>query len=199
MDNEEYLKLLQNSYDSLKDFSINDNRLILHLDKEYKIHLTYTKLSDLDPDLFLLKPKDILHIIYMLELLPKNNLNDNEIKFINDYTKYYLEMSTLSLDNNQIDQKLVWGFDIPIYSSYDPNYIHTPCSKIIQELLNKHIDEIENNFSNTPRLVLTNPNFKIEQEFDPVESFEKAGFTTLFLIAGAIISTCIYIIYFIVH
>lgn len=196
MENVLFLKQLQNSYDSLKYFSITNNRLILHLDKDYIIPLIHTKLINLNPNLFLLTPQDIFHIIYMLELLYKTNLNDSEIKFIENYTNKYLKMNDLAIENNQIDKNMVWCFSIPIYSSYDPIYIENPCSKIIQKLLNNHTEEIENSKGLHPKLILSNTNFQIAED-DNLANFEKAGFTTLFLITGAVVATCIYIIYFI--
>ena len=133
----------------------------------------------------------------MLELLPKSNLTDKEILFIETYTNKYLKLNDTAIENNNIDNNLVWCFSIPIYSSYDPNYINSETSSIIQKIINEHSNNIENSKSNHPRLVLTNPQFQVIKEEDNLANIEKAGFTTIFIIAGAIISTCIYIIYFI--
>ena len=200
MENEVFLKQMQNFYDSLKSFSIIDNKLIFHHNKEYKFNLTYTKLANLNRNLFLLNSLDIFHIIYMLELLPKTNLTDEEILFVESYTKKYLKLNDLALENDKIDKNVVWGFSIPIFSSYDKEYLDSPCSKTIQRIIINHSKDIENSQDKHPRLVLTNPNFLQNEENDNnLANIEKAGFTTLFLIASAISATCLYIIYFIAN
>lgn len=198
MENEIFLKQMQNYYESLKFFSISDGKLILHSDIDYKIHLDYTNLSSLNPNLFLLSPIDIFHIIYMLELLHNQNLKENEIAFIQSYANKYLKLNDLAIENNGVDGNLVWCFSIPIYSSYDPEFLNNPCSSIIQKIINSHSENLENGRDNHPRLVLTNPKFQVNEDQN-VEKFEKAGFTTLFLIAGAITITCLYIIYFVIN
>ena len=198
MENDIFLKQLQNSYESLKYFSILDNSLILHLDKEYKIYLNHINLKDLNPNLFLLKPQEILHILYMLELLYQTNLKESEISFIESYTNKYLSLNDQALEQNEADNNLVWCFSIPIYTSYDPTFINSEASTLIRKIINNHSIEIENSKGNHPKLVLTNPQFEIIKEEDNIGSIEKAGFAAIFLIAGAITATCLYIIYFIV-
>ena len=66
MNNELFLKQMKNNYDSLKNFEIINDRLILKLESIFMINLISTKLYTLNPNLFLLEPKEIFQIIYML-------------------------------------------------------------------------------------------------------------------------------------
>jgi len=202
MNNSEYLLQLQNSYESLKNFSINDNKLYFKTDKMCMITLNNVNLSSLNPNIFLLKPEEIFHILYAIELLPNNNITNEEEEFLKNYTQRYLKINDRALQENDVDTNLLSSLSIPIYLSSDPYYEQYPSSKLIQNILNIHNEDLENGRGNHKRLVLelhSNPNFIQEFEEDNIRNFEKAGFTTLLLIASTVIATCSYIIYFIIN
>lgn len=198
MNNEIYLNQMKNTYESLRYFSIEGNLLVLKLETTYKIPFTNVNLTTLNQNLFTLDPSEIFHILYMLQLLPQKEISTQEEAFINQYVTRYLKLNDMALTESNLDTNLIWGLSIPIYSSYDPEYINNPGCQIIQNTINNHSEEIENSKGKHPRLVLTNPNF--EQTYDEVEltSFEKAGFTTLLLIWSTVAATCAYIAYFII-
>ena len=203
MDNKEFIFQMQNQYESLKHFSIKDNNLILNKDGIYSIPLNSVVFANLNPNLFLLDAKEIFHIIRMLELLPKKELNYNEMAFINQYVNRYIKLNDMALTESNIDNNLIIGLNIPIYLSYDTEYEFNPCSIMIQKILVKHSEEIEkmegNSKDSQKRLVLTpnNPNFIQIYEEDKIHNFEKAGFVSLLLITSTIAATCVYIAYFI--
>lgn len=202
MNNVDFIFEYQNMYESLKYFSIQNNKLILHTIEEFTIPFTNVILSNLNPSIFLLKPEEILHILYALELLPKENLSESEIEFIKGYTERYLKLNDRALQESDIDQNLIYSLGIPIYLASDPIYENYPSCNIIQNALNLHNEELENGRGKQKRLVLelnSNPNFIQEIPEDNLHNFEKAGFATLFLISSAVIATCSYIIYFIVN
>ena len=197
MDNKLYIEQMKNYYDSLKYFNIENNKLILNYNGYYKIPLIYTNLQLLNTNLFILNPIEIFQIIYMLELLNKNNLKQNEIDFINNYTKKYLTLKNNNIIENNTDyDNRIWCLSMPVYRSYDEKYINNEGSKIIQNIIQENNKEIENGHSKEPKLVLKNPNFALIEEESTFENFKNAGFTTLMLIVSAIISTLTYIIFF---
>lgn len=198
MNNEIFLNQMKNLYESLNYFSFEGNILVLNYNGIYKIPFNNVQLSNIDPNLFLLSPNEIFHILRMLELLPKKELNQDEIDFAIQYVNRYLTMNDLSLEKDDIDKNKVWCFSIPIYSSYYPEYINNPISNIIQNIINNHSNEIENSKGNHPRLVLTNPNFEQVSTTDYMTDLGKAGFTTLIIIATAVVSTILYIANFII-
>ena len=204
MNNEVILKNLQTSYDSLKYFNIKNN-ILYFKDGEniYTLPLQSTNLIALSSNLFLLKPRDIYRIIFLLELLNKDSLTENDIEFIRQYTNKYLKLETMRLENQTIDENEVNCLSIPIYTSYDPKYIDKPASIIINELLNNHSQEIESGKSNVQTLALRPnniPNTIIREDFEdsPLNDFGKAGFTTIILIVGAVVLTSLYIAFFII-
>lgn len=197
MDNKLYIEQMKNYYDSLKYFNVENNKLILNYNGYYKIPLIYTNLQLLNTNLFILNPIEIFQIIYMLELLNKNNLKQNEIDFINNYTKKYLTLkNNNTIENNTDYDNRIWCLSMPVYRSYDEKYINNEGSKIIQNIIQENNKEIENGHSKEPKLVLKNPNFALIEEESNFENFKNAGFTTLMLIVSAIISTLTYIIFF---
>ena len=155
MNNELFLIQMANQFDSLKYFKIENNTLILNFNGLYKIPFTNVSFANLNPNLFLLNPNEIFHILYMLELLPKNSLNDNEKNFINSYVNRYLSLNDLALENKEIDTNLVWCLSIPIYTSYDPENLDKESSKLIQDIVNNHSELVANSKGNHQKLVLT--------------------------------------------
>lgn len=198
MNNEIYLNQLKNTYESLRYFSIEGDLLILKLETTYKIPFTNVSLINLNHNLFVLDPSEIFHILYMLQLLPKQEITKEEENFIAQYVNRYLKLNDIALTEANLDTNLIWGLSIPIYSSYDPECINNPCCKIIQNIINNHSEEIENSKGKHPRLVLTNPKFENTTNDVELTPFEKAGFTTLLLIWSTVAATCAYIAYFII-
>jgi len=201
MNNIDFIFENQNQYDSLKFLSIKDNKLILNKDGIFMIPFSNVQLTNLNPNIFLLDPKELFHTLYMLELLPKNDINQNEEIFIKSYTERYLKLNDRALQESDINQDFVTYIGTPITLSYDPLYENLPCSKIIKNILDTHNNELENGRSNQKKLILIpnqNPNFIQELPEDNIRNFEKAGFSTLLLIGSAVALTCIYIAYFII-
>lgn len=199
MNNKAYLNQMKNTYASLRYFSIEDNYLILALDRDYKIPISNINLSSLNQNLFILEPSEIFHIIYTLQLLPQSEITQDEEIFIKQYVTRYLKLNDMALTESNLDTNLIWGLSIPIYSSYDPECINNPSCQIIHNMINNHSEEIENNKGKHPRLVLTNPNFESTSNEVELTSFEKAGFTTMLIIWSTVAATCAYIAYFFVH
>ena len=200
MENKIFLEQMKNYFDSLKYFDIQDNFLILHTDKIYRIPIFHTYLSQLEQNIFLLHPIEIIQIIYLLELFYKTTLSEIEKDFIKNYTNKYLSLSENSTNGNDINQNRLWCLELPINNAYKEEFSEYPCSKLIISLIDKHLEEINSGLGKSPKLVLIkndNPNFLIEEEYDELKTFEKAGFTTILLILSSIISTCLYIAYFI--
>ena len=201
MDNKIFLEQMKLYYDSLKYFEIQDNYLILKLNKTFKIPLKHINLSYLDQNIFNLSPAEIFQFIYVSELLYKENLEEHEIEFIISYTKRYLELSDTIKNNEDTNSIKVWCLEMPINSAYKEEFIEMPASKIIIAEIDKHSEEMNSGLGKNPILKLVkgeNPNFEIEEPIDQVRNFEKAGFTTLFLITSAVAATCMYIAYFII-
>jgi len=201
MDNQTFINQMKYTYESLSYFSIEENNLVLNYEGLHSIPLQYISLATLNQHLYLLNPKEIFNIIYMLELLFKKSLTENEINFINNYTKRYLTMNDLALSNQAIDQILLWGLSIPIYTSYDSNTIITPAKEIIHNTINNHDDQLLNDSSSNtrgPKLTLTKlgaVNYVNDEE--PLKYFGQAGYATLLLIISTVATTCLYIFNFI--
>lgn len=204
MSNEEYFNKIKDMYDSLKNFQINNNILTFFDDITYKISLYNVNLSKLNPNIFLLKPKDIHRLLFILEILPKKNLNDIEKKFIIQYVQKYLKLEHSKLSNEEVNDNEVNCLGIPIYLADDPTYENSECSQIIHTILQNDIKKLENTSisnNNQKRLVLTNPQFKTESNqnnsLEEFSDYTKTGFTTILLIAITVIATCTYLaIYF---
>lgn len=200
MENKIFLEQMKLYYDSLKYFDIQDNFLILQLNKTFRIPLRCVNLSTLDKNIFMLSPVEIFQIIYVSELLYKENLGESEKDFIINYTKKYLELSDNVKTNQNNDLNKLWCLEIPINVAYKDEFFELPGSKIIISEIDRHLEEINSGLGKSPKLVLKkgdNPNFELEESIDQVRNFEKAGFTTLFLITSAVAATCMYIAYFI--
>ncbi len=197
MNNELFISQNKTIYPSLANFSIVNNKLILNLDKTYIIPLTHINLSTINSNIFLLNPIELFQSLYILELLYKNELNNSEITFINNYVKKYLNLNDLILTNQSDENIRVNSLGIPIYTAYNDYFINSPCANEIKNTINSHTEDIEKGGKGM-RLVLSNPNFKGEfEEENSLPYIERAGFTTLFIIFGTSILTIIYIIFFI--
>ncbi len=200
MNNKEFLNTYKSLYDSLKYFYIENNTLKLNYDYTYSLPLDNINLANLNSNVYLLNPKEIYSILYAISLLPKNSLTNEEVNFITQYAKRYLRLNDLALEENEnVDKNLVWCLSIPIYTSYDPNFIELPTSKIIQDMFNNHSNDLENGKGKQMRLVLKNPNVEITENEDNTNYFEKAGFTTIILVVAAIVISTLYITLFILN
>jgi len=200
MENKVFLEQMKLYYDSLKYFSIEDSFLILKLNTIFKIPLRHINLSTLDQSIFTLSPAEIFQLIYVSELLYKEKLTDSEIDFIKSYTKRYLELSDNVKNNENTNTNKIWCLEFPINMAYKDEFLDFPASKIIISEIDKHNEELSSGLGKSPKLVLIkgdNPNFDLEEQVDQIKNFEKAGFTTIFLITSAIAATCMYIAYFI--
>lgn len=205
MNNEDFLKTYQNKYESLRYFTISNNRLILNYNKPSMIPLLYFKFSSLNQNLydriFSLNPNQIFPIIYMFELLYKpTELTPYEEKYIEDYVNSYNELGNAILSNSdESNSNLRDCLGIPIDFSYNSYFTNTYCSQKIHSLIESNIEKSQSGLG--PKLVLSNANFgKFREEdnlLDDVSNLGKAGFTTLILISTSIIATCLYIAFFI--
>lgn len=199
MDNESYLKKLQLSYDSMKYFLLKDNVLYFKNNENiYSLPLTIS-LASLNPNLFINNPINIYRIIYILTLLKKDQINDQEKDFIIDYVKHYLVIEKDRIENKEIDENELMSLSIPIYTSYDPNYNNHPASVLIQEQLNNYANEIESGKSHGQKLVLTNPNIPKTIDDDDLYDLGKAGFGITILIVSTVILTSLYIFFFLLN
>lgn len=197
MDNEAFLNELKKVYQNARYFQLEDNKLILNYNGTFKMNLNNVSLSRLNPNLFLVHPKEIINILYLLELLYKYNLEEKDIMFIDKYVNRYLKLNDNHLDNNEENDDIINGLNIPIYMAYDPYFIEKPASMEIMKIIDNHTEELSSGKNNQKRLVLTkgeNPNFEEEEEINKIEEFEKAGFTALFLIVGTVIATVFFLI-----
>lgn len=205
MNNEVILRNLQVSYDSLKYFIIKNNILYFKDDNNiYSLPLINTNLSLLNTNLYLLKPRDIYRVIFLLELLNKDTLTDNDIEFIRQYTNKYIKLETMRLENQNVNENEATCLSIPIFTSYDSKYLDKPASIIINELLNTHSQEIESGKSNVQTLTLKPkkiPDTIIREDYEdsPLNDFKQAGFTTIILIISTVVLTSLYIAFFIIN
>lgn len=200
MDNKSFLEKNKNKFPNLKYFYINNNSLVLNAQTPYFIPLNYINLSKLPTTIYYLNPIIIYKILYMFEFLHKPNISEKEKKFIEDYTANYFEMNKKAIENNEVNNMELYGFGLPINFSYDEQFKNNPASIIIKNFIDNKENDIENGRESIQKLILSkgqNANFDIEEEFDSIKSFEKAGFTSLLLITSSIISTILYIAYFI--
>lgn len=201
MSNENALKNLKNYYESLQYFSIQNNMLILNSNQTtYVMPLTHINLASLNPSLFLLSPIQIYHVLYMLELLYKENITDVDINFIKSYVNNYLKINKEYLDGNSEYEFLSSMLGIPINLSYDNSFSNSETGVVIQNLMTSYNNDLEGGKSTGKKLVLSNGiTFAQEEDnrIDIYEKYTKAGFATFLLIASTIVATCIYIIFFI--
>lgn len=202
MENKIFLEQMKIYYDSLKYFEIIDGYLSLTFNNNFKIPLRHVSLSTLDQNIFSLPASEIFQIIYMYELLYKEKILENEIDFIKNYIKRYLKLSDEIKNNENNELTRFWCLEFPINNAYKEEFSTLPTSKIIIDEIDKHTEKINSGLGKVPKLILTkgdNPNFEIEEQVNQIRNFEKAGFTTIFLIIGAITATCIFIATFIMN
>lgn len=204
MNNDVVFKSLQQSYDSLRVFDVINNILYFNYNgATYQLPLNIVSLSSLNPDIFLLKPEDIYRIIYLLELLPKDNLTPSDEEFITQYTEKYLKLEQGRIEEREndkgLDDKDILCLSIPINVAYDPRFVDKRASKIIDEILYRHTEEIESGNFKGQKLVRINPNVPREYSLgDEVSDFGKAGFTTILIILSSVLFTGLYIAYFMI-
>ena len=197
MDNETFLNNMKYQYDSLKAFVIKNGNLLLKDNNNIYMIPLNINLSSLNNNIYLLNPRDIYRIIYMIELLSKEKITDDDVNFVNEYVGKYLNLEKKKNANLEVDENEVNSLGIPIYLSDDPKYENSSTSNIIRKILLDDLKEEQSGKTNTPRLVLTSPHFQGSIEEDNLANFEKAGFTTIILIVSAIVATCLYIAFFI--
>ena len=193
MNNELFFNSIKDNYDNLKNFILKNNTLFFYDNEIYMIPLNHITLQNINPNLFLLNSKDIYRIIYMLELLPQKELNEQDKFFVTQYVKKYLELESNKLANESSLEHEIDCLGMPIYFSDDPSLTNTPCSMLIHSVIEDHLNNVKEGKDRGPRLILHNPNFIIPEENNDLEYLEKAGFTTILLIASTVIITCIFL------
>lgn len=202
MDNKTYFNQIKPFYNSLKFFDIKDNYLILNSKQTFILPLIHTNLSQFNKDIFLASPGEIFHILQINELLYKEQLSENEKKYIIDFTQKYLDLKKQNNEENNINTITLWCLEIIISKAFQEEFVNNPASKEITMLIDNNTKDFENGRNTGVKLVLSkgnNQNFEIIEDFDSVKTFEKAGFTTLFLVIITVILTCIFITFFILN
>lgn len=201
MDNNVYLNQIKPLYESLKYFDIKNNCLILSAKQTFIIPLLHTNLSTINKDVFLSSPSEIFHFIQMNELLYKNELTEKELNYIRDFTNRYLKLKNDYSEGLEINNNTLWCFELLISKSFEESFINNPASKEICSVIDNSNKQLESGLGTSMRLVLVkdgNNNFETVEEINNIKNFEKAGFTTLFLIASSVILTCLFIAFFII-
>ncbi len=202
MDNELVLKNLQKSYDSLRCFVIKNNILYFKDDnKIYQLPLQTVNISNLNHNLFLIKPRDIYRIIYLLEILNKKEITEYDSEFIKQYTVKYLKLEKERLENAEVDENEIMCLKMPIDLAYNSIYSNNPSSLLIQNIINNYAEQIESGKSHGKKLVLEKENLPKTLDDEPNTWIDlgKAGFTTTFLIVLTIILTSVYIAFFVLN
>lgn len=202
MDNELVLKNLQKSYDSLRCFVIKNNILYFKDDnKIYQLPLQTVNISNLNHNLFLIKPRDIYRIIYLLEILNKKEITEYDSEFIKQYTVKFLKLEKERLENAEVDENEIMCLKMPIDLAYNSIYSNNPSSLLIQNIINNYAEQIESGKSHGKKLVLEKENLPKTLDDEPNTWIDlgKAGFTTTFLIVLTIILTSVYIAFFVLN
>jgi len=101
MSNEEFLNQIQHMYDSAQYLNLENNLLTLNYNGTNTITLTNVSLTNLNPNLFLLQPDEIFDTLHILDILPKQEINDYESTFINNYVNKYLELNDKALEHSK--------------------------------------------------------------------------------------------------
>lgn len=200
MDNKDFLENLKKSYQNLSYFTIENNSLILNLDKKYKIPLIYTRLDSINNFIFYLNPKEILQLLYIYELVQKDNLQNNEKEIIKSFMNEYLKLKNTNLNENKFNERLLFCIELLINDCYSLTNNNREGAIYLISLIDEYDKTNNSGKSNDHALVLKkndNPNFLIENEIDEVKEFEKAGFSTILLITLGIVGTLTYIAFFI--
>ena len=202
MNNSVFLNQIKPHYESLKYFEIKNNYLILYTNKTFILPLIHTNLSTINKDVFLASPSEIFHFLQMYELLYKTELNDSEKEYIKSFTNKYLYLKNNNNNGNEINNITLWCLELLISTSFNESFINNPASQEIINIIDDFNQKLESGLGTGMKLVLTkngNQNFDIEEEYDNIKNFEKAGFTTIFIIVFTIIITCIFIAIFVMN
>lgn len=202
MNNNVFFKQIKPFYESLKYFELKNNYLILYANQTFILPLIHTNLSTINKDIFLAEPSEIFHFLQMHELLFKMDLTEKEKEYIKNFTNKYLYLKNNNNNGLEVNNITLWCLELIISTSFTEELINNPASQEIISIIDNFSKEFESGLGNGMRLVLTkngNQNFEIEEEIDNIKNFEKAGFTTLFLIIFTIIITCIFIAFFIMN
>ena len=192
MGNEIYFNKIKSQYDSLADMFIKNNVLYY---KNYTLPLS-VNLNSFNTALFLLSPENIINIIYIYQLLSKNDLTTIEIESLIKYAKMYFEIK-----NNSEKANLQFGYSIPIFMAYEPEFENYKGSQILREEFTKLCDSYEKTDSakNAQYVrVLKNNNIPANSEYDDylefsekINQLQNAGFTVIFLILFMVTITII--------
>ena len=200
MNNEVYFKQIKPFYNSLKYFDVKNNYLILHTTKDFVLPLIKTNLELINKDIFLAQPNEIFHFFQMHELLYKQELTEKEIAYISDFTNKYLQLKNNNNEGKDINNITLWCIELLISIAFRDEFINNPASQKIISLIDNFNKELESGLNTSVKLVLTkngNQNFLIEEEIDNIKNFEKAGFTTLFIVIITVVLTCLFLAFFI--
>ena len=200
MNNEVYFKQIKPFYNSLKYFDVKNNYLILHTTQDFILPLIKTNLELINKDIFLAQPNEIFHFFQMHELLYKQELTEKEIAYISDFTNKYLQLKNNNNEGKDINNITLWCIELLISIAFRDEFINNPASQKIISLIDNFNKELESGLNTSVKLVLTkngNQNFLIEEEIDNIKNFEKAGFTTLFIVIITVVLTCLFLAFFI--
>ena len=200
MNKQEDLLELQRSFESLKYFILEYNNLILNYNGIFKMPLNHIILKSINSNLFKLDPPEIFQVIYMLELLYKTTLTEEEINFIIQYTNNYLILNDSVLEGNKALQTKVWCLGIPINLAYDQNFVNLQAALIIDKLNANHSQNLENGYNKGQKLELINKKIPIihDEEKNYAQVLGNTGFVSLLLLISGIVATVAYVTYFII-
>ena len=215
MTNEEFITTKKSLYESLRDINVLNNHLVY---QNYSVpldNLSIEKIFSFCPGLFNLEPADIIKVIYTCKLLSKNELTDIETNYLINYTKSYLNIKKYLLNNMEYIingtpisletlERDIKGFELPILFSDDDAFKNSMGASIIRKELDSYYNSMDNGgmekdlqrvrkkngiSSSDPSL---DRNYLEYQEFhDKLNSYQNAGFVTIFLIGFTIITTLI--------
>jgi len=203
MNNAEFLNQAKSRYNSLVFFEIKDNFLILKTDKIYMIPLYHTYLENLNEEIYELHPTEIFQIIYMLELIYKEKLTEQETNFINKYTQKYLKLINDLTNDQEVNTTRLWCLEMPINNAYKEEFQEKPAINIITTAIDQRTNELNGSSKGNsgPKLVLEkNPNFDIlpSEEIITPTDIAKAGFSTFLIIIVTVVLTLLFIVFFII-
>lgn len=200
MGNEEYFNKVKNLFPSLQTFNIDNNTLTFFDEKSnqtYNLSLHNISLYTMNQSLFSLKPRDIYRVIYMLDLIQRNNSNEQELEFVTQYINKFLKIETKRLNGDDVDSNLIYNMSIPIFLIDDPrpeiqkNIKNMDARRIIEDTLKKHIEESN---KGGEALVLRTQYYKENnKKSEMLETTTKNGFTSFILVLITIIFTILYI------
>ena len=132
----------------------------------------------------------------MYKEISKNDLTTIEIESLIKYAKMYFEIK-----NNSEKANLQFGYSIPIFMAYEPEFENYKGSQILREEFTKLCDSYEKTDSakNAQYVrVLKNNNIPANSEYDDylefsekINQLQNAGFTVIFLILFMVTITII--------